>query len=131
MSKENASSSFSPSSSSSITPRRRYKYDVFVSFRGLDTRKNFTSHLFDALKRGGLTTFRDDENLERGASISPELLRAIEESRFAVVIFSKNYASSTWCLTELAKIVECMDKKKLTVLPVFHYVDPKIGRAHV
>ena len=123
MSKENASSSFSPSSSS-ITPRRRYKYDVFVSFRGLDTRKNFTSHLYAALERSGLTTFRDDENLERGASISPELLRAIEESRFAVVILSSGYASSSWCLTELAKIVECMDQEKLTVLPVFYDVDP-------
>ena len=25
---------------------------------------------------------------------------------------------------ELAKIVECMEKKGLIVLPVFHYVDP-------
>ena len=27
-------------------------------------------------------------------------------------------------MTELAEIVECMEMKKLTVLPVFHYVDP-------
>ena len=94
------------------------------SFRGSDTRKKFTSHLYEALKRNGITTFRDDESLERGEFISPELMRAIEESRFAVVICSKNYASSSWCLTELAKIVECMDKKKLTVRPVFYDVDP-------
>ena len=108
----------------SITPRRGYKHDVFVSFRGLDTRKKFTSHLYAALERSGLTTYRDDENLERGASIAPELLRAIEESRFAIVIFSRDYASSSWCLTELAKIVECMDKEKFTVLPIFYDVDP-------
>ncbi|XP_050279207.1 disease resistance protein Roq1-like isoform X2 [Quercus robur] len=122
--KASSSSSCFPSSSSSIVPGLRYEYHVFISFRGSDTRKKFTSHLYEALKRNGITTFRDDESLERGEFISPELMRAIEESRFAVVIFSKNYASSSWCLTELAKIVECMDKKKLTVLPVFYDVDP-------
>ena len=124
MGTENASSSCFPSSSSSIVPGWRYQYHVFISFRGSDTRKKFKSHLFGALKRNGITTFRDDESLERGEFISPELLRAIEESRFAVIIFSKNYASSSWCLTELAKIVECMDKKKLTILPIFYDVDP-------
>ena len=124
MGTENASSSLCFPSSSSIVPRWRYEYHVFISFRGSDTCKKFTSHLYEALKRNGITTFRDDESLERGEFISQELMRAIEESRFAVVIFSKNYASSSWCLIELAKIVECMDKKKLTVLPVFYDVDP-------
>ncbi|XP_050253611.1 disease resistance protein RUN1-like [Quercus robur] len=123
MGTENASSSCFPSSSTSA-PRWTYEYYVFLSFRGSDTRKKFTSHLYEALKRNGITTFRDDESLDRGAFIKPELLKAIEESKIAVVIFSRDYASSSWCLTELAKIVECMDKKKLTVLPVFHDVDP-------
>ena len=121
---ENASSSCFPSSSLTSTPGSTYKYEVFISFRGSDTRKKFTSHLYKALKWNGITTFRDDENLERGEFIATELLRAIKESRFAVIIFSKDYASSSWCLTELVEIVECMDKKKLIVLPVFHDVDP-------
>ena len=124
MGTENASSSYFPSSSSTSAPRWTYEYDVFLSFRGSDTRKKFTSHLFEALKRNGIKTFRDDESLDRGAFIKPELLKVIEESKIIVVIFSRDYASSSWCLTELAKIVECMDKKKLTVLPVFHDVDP-------
>ena len=114
----------SASSSSSSFAMRGWTYDVYLSFRGADTSKNFTDHLYAALNQKGIFTFRDDEELERGTVIAPELLKAIEESRFAVVILSRDYASSSWCLTELAKIIECMKKTRLIVLPVFHYVDP-------
>ena len=93
MEMETASSSFPSSSTSSST--ERLKYDVFLSFRGEDTRNNFMDHLFIALKEKGINTFRDDEKLEKGKSLSLELLKAIEESRFAIVILSKDYTSST------------------------------------
>ncbi|KAK3231723.1 hypothetical protein Dsin_003604 [Dipteronia sinensis] len=103
----------------------RWKYDVFLSFRGEDTRYNFTGHLYAALDRKSILTFMDDERLERGTQISSELTKAIEESRFSIVIFSKNYASSTWCLEELAKIVEFMEtNNNHTVIPVFYNVEP-------
>ncbi|XP_065634102.1 disease resistance protein RPV1-like [Quercus suber] len=111
----------SPSSSSSA---RGSKHDVFISFRGEDTRKKFTDHLYAGLEKKGISTFRDDEKLERGTPIGPGLFKAIKESRFAIVILSSDYASSRWCLIELAKIVDCMKKTGLVVLPVFHYVDP-------
>ena len=83
----------------------RWKYDVFLSFRGVDTRNNFTDHLYAALQRNGILTFKDEEKLRKGNRISSELLKAINESRFAIVILSRNYASSTWCLDELAEII--------------------------
>ena len=43
-----------------------WKYDVFLSFCGGDTHKNFTDHLYTALKQKGIFTFKDDEKLERG-----------------------------------------------------------------
>ncbi|XP_023902140.1 disease resistance protein Roq1 [Quercus suber] len=111
-------------SSSSSSSKSGWKYEVFLSFRGKDTRKNFTDHLFHALKEKGIFTFRDDEKLERGKSISEELLKAIEESRFAIVIFSKNYAFSRWCLDELVHIVKCKNKIGLKVVPIFYHVNP-------
>ncbi|RVW64063.1 Toll/interleukin-1 receptor-like protein [Vitis vinifera] len=82
------------------------RWDVFLSFRGEDTRLNFTDHLYSALTSRGIHTFRDDEGLERGGEIQPSLLKAIEESKVSIVVFSKNYAHSQWCLDELDKIMD-------------------------
>ncbi|BFG20680.1 hypothetical protein CerSpe_069540 [Prunus speciosa] len=98
-------------------------YDVFLSFRGEDTRTNFTDHLYKALSDKGIYTFIDRE-LTRGEEISPALVRAIEESRISLIVFSENYASSSWCLDELVEILRCKNSKKQIVWPIFYKVDP-------
>ena len=115
-----------PSSSSSSGTSAK-KYHVFLSFRGEDTRDNFTSHLDAALHRNKIQTFIDND-LHRGDEISESLLRAIEESTIAIIIFSKRYATSRWCLEELAKIIECKKLLDLIVVPVFYQVDPSTVR---
>ncbi|KAK7316584.1 hypothetical protein RJT34_00159 [Clitoria ternatea] len=99
------------------------KHDVFLSFRGEDTRGGFTSHLWEALKQKKLETYID-YRLEKGGEISEALIKAIEESHVSVVILSENYASSKWCLGELAKIVECKREHGQVVIPVFYNTDP-------
>ncbi|ONH95342.1 hypothetical protein PRUPE_7G065500 [Prunus persica] len=101
------------------------KYEVFLSFRGLDTRKGFTDYLYKTLIQNGIHSFRDDEQLDSGEPISTALLKAIEESQISVVILSKNYATSTWCLDELATMVEsAANTKSRLILPVFYDVTP-------
>ncbi|XP_059627257.1 disease resistance protein RPV1-like [Cornus florida] len=117
-----STSAHTVSSYSTCTPK--WHYEVFLSFRGEDTRKNFVDHLFTALSRRGIYTFKDDQQLRRGENISLALLKAIEESRFALIVFSRNYASSKWCLDELVKIIECKKTMGQTVVPVFYDVDP-------
>ncbi|XP_027336551.1 putative disease resistance protein At4g11170 [Abrus precatorius] len=107
-------------------PEPKFKatvYDVFVSFRGKDIRQGFLSHLIEAFPRKQLHAFVDDK-LERGDEISSSLLGAIERSSISLIIFSKDYASSRWCLEELEKIVECKEKYGQVVIPVFYNVDP-------
>lgn len=113
--------SFSSSCSSSVP---HWNYDVFLSFRGEDTRKGFTGHLYHALCQNGVKTFEDGKELRRGEEISHGLLEAIEQSKISVIVFSKNYATSTWCLDELVKILECQKSLGQMVLPIFYDVDP-------
>ncbi|KAH9726211.1 ADP-ribosyl cyclase/cyclic ADP-ribose hydrolase [Citrus sinensis] len=103
--------------------RNNKKYDVFVSFRGEDTRDNFTSHLYSALSRQNIQTFIDDQ-LNRGDEISESLVNAIEASAISVIIFSESYPSSRWCLDELVKILECKKEYAQILIPVFYRVDP-------
>ena len=101
---------------------RQWDYDVFLSFRGEDTRNGFTGHLYCALCEKGIKTFIDND-LQRGEEISGELLKAIRLSRISIIIFSQNYAFSAWCLDELIEILNCKKNGQL-VLPVFYKVNP-------
>ncbi|XP_075648755.1 disease resistance protein Roq1-like [Castanea sativa] len=92
-----STSSERPSSSCSIS---RLHYDVFISFRGEDTRYDFTNHLYTALLGAGIFAFRDGENLQRGETIDSELTKAIEGFQGQIV------------------------------LPVFYHVDPSDVRNH-
>ncbi|KAL5818223.1 hypothetical protein ACOSQ3_022120 [Xanthoceras sorbifolium] len=119
-----SSSSSTSSSSSSSSSNPPPQYDVFLSFRGEDTRRNFTSYLYDALCRKQIETFIDNNELRRGDEISPSLSKAIQDSSLSIIVFSANYASSSWCLNELLEILESMKTRGQIVLPVFYHVTP-------
>ncbi|MED6151663.1 hypothetical protein PIB30_084556 [Stylosanthes scabra] len=130
-------------------PRSSYAYHVFLSFRGEDTRNGFTSHLYAALNRKVITTYRDDNNLRKGDVISDELVYASNiwyqsrlirpqviwtnygRSMFAVIVFSPHYASSTWCLDELCKILDCKNMLGLQMVEVFYGVEPSDVRHQI
>ena len=108
-----------------------WTYEVFLSFRGEDTRRRFIGHLYEALHGRGIHTFLDNEELDRGEDITRSLVKAIEESRIAIPVFSANYATSSFCLDELVKIIECHEAKGQIVLPVFYEVDPSHVRHQI
>ena len=100
-----------------------YEYDVYLSFRGEDTRYNFTGHLYHALRDNGLNTFLDDD-IGPGEQNFAELCKGCESSRTSVIVLSQKYAFSSRCLNELVMILEQKEKNDQWVLPIFYHVNP-------
>ncbi|KAK3427724.1 hypothetical protein EUGRSUZ_F03897 [Eucalyptus grandis] len=102
------------------------EFEVFLNFRGSDTRLNFTDCLYHALVKAGVRVFKDDEDIRQGEKIGDELSHAIKSSKIYVPIFSRDYASSRWCLRKLTHMVDCSSKAKdKMILPIFYDVDPE------
>ncbi|KAK4270115.1 hypothetical protein QN277_023194 [Acacia crassicarpa] len=102
------------------------EYQVFLNFRTEDTH-GFTKNLYDALDQAGILPFMDEYH-EPLAS-----WRAIERSLIAIIVFSKDYASSSRCLVELLQIMKYHRTQAQVVIPIFYNVDPfnvqhQIGR---
>ncbi|XP_039169485.1 disease resistance protein RUN1-like [Eucalyptus grandis] len=99
-------------------------YEVFLNFRGSDTRSTIVDCLYKDMICAGIRAFKDSEELQFGEKIEGGLLQAINDSRIYIPIFSKDYASSKWCLYELARIVELSrDNDEKVILPIFYDVD--------
>ena len=118
--KRSSSADTAESSSSASAPASGGEYQVFLSFRGEDIRKTFTDYLYHNLVDAGIRTFRDSDKLRVGERIGPALLKAIQDSKICIPIFSRDYASSKWCLLELAQMVDCGKQ----ILPIFYDVTP-------
>ncbi|KAF7847838.1 hypothetical protein BT93_L2528 [Corymbia citriodora subsp. variegata] len=114
-------------SSSDAIRASRGEYQVFLSFRGPDTRHEFTDFLYHGLRDAGVHVFRDAEELPVGEVIGGNLLRAINNSMIYIPIFSRTYASSKWCLRELSHIVDNTSKSegRKSILPIFLDVEPE------
>ncbi|CAN1831706.1 Disease resistance protein L6 [Linum perenne] len=102
------------------------EYEVFLSFRGPDVRQTFADCLYSCLFRSKIRTFRDEEELPKGETLGPSLVKAITESKIYIPIFTENYASSKWCLQELAEMVKCWKTGKgHLILPIFYLMNPR------
>ncbi|XLS55002.1 hypothetical protein HN51_004757, partial [Arachis hypogaea] len=120
-----------PSMAASSSSSSSKKHDVFISFRGEDTRNNFTSHLCAALNQSKIQVFIDNR-ISKGDENSSSIFKAIRDSNVSVVVLSKDYASSTWCMRELTKILEQKRHGKgHIVVPVFYKIDPSHVRKQI
>ncbi|OWM86768.1 hypothetical protein CDL15_Pgr015804 [Punica granatum] len=111
-------------SESSSSDAGAYDYEVFLSFRGSDVRLGIADVLYHGLTNAGVRVFRDDEGLVRGDLLPDAFLQGIKRSRISIPIFSKNYASSRFCLEEVVGMLECREQEGHMVIPIFYDVDP-------
>jgi hypothetical protein len=94
-------------------------YDVFLSHRGPDTKLGVVTDLHAEFKQAGLRAFMDCESIGIGQPSWECIEDALRKTPIAVVIFSKNFAQSPWCLKELHLIMNSPDIK---MIPIFYKV---------
>ncbi|KAL3726072.1 hypothetical protein ACJRO7_031028, partial [Eucalyptus globulus] len=116
--------SLSPSLLSSISTSSRITYEVFLSFRGPDTRKGFADCLYTRLSEVGIMVFRDNNDIRPGEKIDDALVESIKQSKISIPIISEDYASSRSCLMELAQMLECKKADSQSIIPIFYDIDP-------
>ncbi|KEH29010.1 disease resistance protein (TIR-NBS-LRR class) [Medicago truncatula] len=126
-------SSFTTSTSDS----NRKRYNVYLSFCDEDSR-SFVLGIYTAFtSEPDVVVFWEDQWFEsedrRSKQPSDSTLNVIGDCEIVVIVFSKNYFNSRWCLQELEKITQCCQRTMdgLIVLPVFYdgvYSSDKIVR---
>ncbi|KAF8009894.1 hypothetical protein BT93_J0772 [Corymbia citriodora subsp. variegata] len=106
--------------------QQQFEYDVFLSYnrRERDARIFFPQHLHDVLTQKGIKSYKYGEDLEEGEVMAPAVDEAMKNSRVAVIIFSRQYASSASCLSELGTILEQNNLIGKRVMPLFYGVEP-------
>ncbi|KAI4354066.1 hypothetical protein L6164_002966 [Bauhinia variegata] len=111
--------------------KAQHHYDVFIScIDGYqDNRMGFFYHLLCSLQSAGLAVYSDVHGQQKGLLganfLSSSLLKDIERSRVCIVIFSRAFASSRYCLEEVEKIMEFHRTIGQIVLPVFYNVEQR------
>ncbi|XP_030534093.2 disease resistance protein L6-like [Rhodamnia argentea] len=116
--------SSSPESRSTRHGSSGAEFEVFLSFRGPDTRATFADFLYLALLDKGVRVFIDKKEIDVGEEIGQEIFQAIDHSKICIPIFSRGYASSSWCLRELEHMMERRKTSELEVMPIFYDVEP-------
>ncbi|XP_023001642.1 toll/interleukin-1 receptor-like protein, partial [Cucurbita maxima] len=108
-----------------ISPIPYPRCDVFINYRGVDTRGSIAGLLYDHFARIGLRPFLDSANMKPGDKLFGEIEESIRSCKVGIAVFSPRYCRSYFCLHELALMVE--NKKK--IIPIF--VDVRPSELHV
>ncbi|XP_039011198.1 TIR-only protein-like [Hibiscus syriacus] len=94
--------------------------DVFISHRGIDTKRTIATLLYDHLSWLNLQPFLDNKNMKPGDKLFTNIDDTIRNCKIGVTVFSPNYCKSHFCLHELALFIE--SKKK--IIPIFCDIKP-------
>jgi hypothetical protein len=94
--------------------KRTAKPDIFISHSSRD--KAAVTRLATILNFCAVDVWLDDWELEVGQSLTDEIAKAMEESRFIGILITENYNKTVWTKTEYKKALSREQKEKRTVM---------------
>jgi hypothetical protein len=94
--------------------RRTAKPDIFISHSSRD--KAAAINLATTLNFCAVDVWLDDWELEVGQSLTDEISKAMDESRFIAILITENYNKTVWTKTEYKKALAREQKEQRTVM---------------
>ncbi len=94
--------------------RRTAKPDIFISHSSRD--KSAASRLAETLNFCAVDVWLDAWELDVGQSLTDEIAKAMDESRFIAILITENYNKSVWTKTEYKKALSREQKEGRTVM---------------
>lgn len=94
--------------------KRTAKPDIFISHSSRD--KPAATHLAETLNFCAVDVWLDDWELQVGQSLTDEISKAMDDSRYIAILITKNYNSTVWTKTEYKKALSREQKEGRTVM---------------
>ena len=94
--------------------RRTAKPDIFISHSSRD--KEAAIRLATTLNFCAVDVWLDDWELDVGQSLTDEIAKAMDESRFIAILITENYNKTVWTKTEYKKALAREQKEQRTVM---------------
>ena len=94
--------------------KRTAKPDIFISHSSRD--KPAAMRLATVLNFCAIDVWLDDWELEVGQSLTDEIARAMEDSRYIAILITENYNTTVWTKTEYKKALSREQKEDRTVM---------------
>jgi len=99
-------------------------YDVFISHASED-KDEVVRPLARALKEVGLSVWYDEFELKIGDSLRKKIDKGLANSRFGIVVLSKDFFRKGWTNYELDGIVSKAVSGEQIILPIWHNITKK------
>ncbi|MEO6286662.1 MAG: DUF1883 domain-containing protein [Dyadobacter sp.] len=99
-------------------------YDVFISHASED-KNDVVRPLANALVEEGLSVWYDEFELRIGDSLRRKIDKGLANSRFGIVVLSKDFISKGWTNYELDGIITRVVSGEQVVLPIWHNITKK------
>ena len=100
------------------------KYDVFISHASED-KEDVVRPLVYALQKEGLTVWYDEFEMKIGDSLRRKIDKGLVNSKFGIVVLSKDFIKKGWTNYELDGIISKAVTGEQVVLPIWHNITKK------
>lgn len=100
------------------------EYDVFISHASED-KDEVVRPLANALRSEGLSVWYDEFELKIGDSLRRKIDKGLANSRFGIVVLSKDFIRKGWTNYELDGIITKSVTNEQIVLPIWHNITKK------